>query len=82
MKRVSTAVVKLDAGKSGTYFCAGTFVIHSRERSMISSEPSHCAFLESQKTALQAAMSATSQSHARRRRSAIAYHHQMMEMGL
>lgn len=47
MKRVSTAVVKLDADKRGTYFCAGTFVIHPRGRSMISSEPSHCAFSES-----------------------------------
>jgi hypothetical protein len=58
--RVSTAVVKLDADKSGTYFCVGTFVIHSRERSMISLELSHCALSESQKTALQAAMSAAS----------------------
>lgn len=40
--RISTAVTKLDADKSGTYFCAGTFVIHPRERSMTSSEPSHC----------------------------------------
>jgi len=47
---------------------------------MIFSEPSHCALSESQKTALQVAMSAASQSHDRR--SAIPYHHQTMEMGL
>jgi len=49
---------------------------------MISSEPSHCACLEFQKTVLQAAMSAATQSHARRRQPAIAYYRQTMEMGL
>src|SRR5689334_15207671 len=57
-------------------------MIQALERSMMSSEPSQRAFFESQKTALQAAMSARSQSQARRRRSAIAYQRQTMEMGL